>query len=233
MSKLIGHMVGRNEADRYLVPVLNRLATFVDEIVFVDDASEDNTYQIAQRFGANVYHVDSSLGPNWERSEGAFREFAWQKCLESHAKIGDWILAIDCDELLYGIEHLPDLMRNPNYDVLGITFYHMWTPTQYRVDKAWKPTLSSRLFKYFPGGHYRQRDLACGAEPTYVQDLIQAGRFNAHTGLRMKHLGYEDDAAKKAKYDRYMRLDNGQYHAIQHLESILDPHPELVEWKDD
>ena len=46
----------------------------------------------------------------------------------------------------------------------------------------------------------------------------------------MQHLGYVRDEDKQAKYERYMRLDGGDFHARAHLESIIDPDPELLPW---
>ena len=227
--KLIAHMVGRNEADRYLVPVLERLSSFVDEIVFVDDNSTDDTPKIAKKYGAHVGLTPVASGSAWEEHEGEFRMAAWNY-LKPFASPGDWVLAIDCDEMLYGHQNIRNLMEQDDYDVLGITFFHMWNEKQYRADKAWHPTVSSRLFRYFEGGTYRNKALACGAEPTYVQDLIRSGRFNPQTGLKMKHLGYQRDEDKQAKHERYMRLDQGNFHSLAHLQSILDKEPKLVDW---
>jgi hypothetical protein len=121
-------------------------------------------------------------------------------------------------------------MAHSNFDVLGISFVHMWNDTQYRVDKLWAPTISSRLFRYQPDGCFAQRKLACGSEPTYVTDAIAAGRMLWETGLVFQHLGYSWPQDKAAKYARYSTIDRGDYHALAHIESILDPDPLLVDW---
>ena len=228
--KLIAQMVGHNEADRHLREVLTHLVPLVDDIVYTDDASTDDTPDIFEEFGAHVYRNDTQL---FTVDEGALRRGAW-KNLENHIELGDWVLAIDCDEKLWATtpgKSLRELLKVQHYDVLAIKFYHMWNETHYRVDKAWRPVESSRLFRYFYGGQFQDRKLACGSEPTYVRTLIQRGRFLQNTGLIMQHLGYVRDEDKRAKYDRYMAIDGGDFHAKAHLESILDPNPELVEWK--
>lgn len=224
---LIANMVGRNEAGRYLEQCLNHLNGFADKIIFTDDCSDDNTPDIAEKYGCEVQVMDE---PTFIENEGLLRNSAWQ-FLEEFASPGDWVLAIDADELLYGVENLPSLMNQSIYDVLGITFYHMWNPLMYRVDKAWQPNLSSRLFRYYQGGSFLQRKLACGSEPTYVQQLIRQNRALWHTGLNMQHLGYMRDEDKMDKYRRYMELDGGDFHSRTHIESIIDPTPILVEWK--
>lgn len=224
---LIANIVGRNESSRFLVDVLDRLNLFADKIVFTDDCSDDITPEIAEMYGAFVYR--NTDRPLFVEDESTLRTMAW-KNLEQHANLGDWILCIDCDEMLYGIDNLPALLDQTNYDVLGITFFHMWNETQYRVDKAWTPNKSYRLFRYYPGGEFTKRKMACGSEPTYVPELIRRGRVLWETGLCMKHLGYLRDGDKIAKHKRYMEIDAGTYHARAHLDSILDLKATLVDW---
>lgn len=228
---LIAQMIGRNESERYLKQVLARLVPLVDVVCFTDDCSDDDTPQIAKDMGCKVFQMDK---PTFTVHEGELRKTAWDfMCNEVNPVSGqDWVLAIDCDEELYGTEHLGEMLSQNEHDVLGIAFYHMWNATQFRIDKAWSPTMSSRLFRYFNAPSWNMRRLACGAEPEYVQRLIRAQRFNTRTGLRMKHLGYMKDEDKPAKYDRYMALDKGEFHALAHLESILDNEPVLIDWQD-
>lgn len=229
--RLIANMVARNEADRYLPEVLEHLSGIADEIVFSDDASTDNTLEIAKQYGAHTYSSP------WQRSmfsenEGQLRQWSWAN-LGEHAQVGDWILAIDADEKLY--ETFPgvtvrDLMMS-NAFVVNIKFVHMWSDTHFRVDKLWKPTNSERMFRYKQGGVYRNRKLACGAEPTYVREMMRfKSNYLADSGLVMQHLGYVKDEDKRMKYDRYMTLDKGQFHNIDHLTSIMDQDVALVEW---
>lgn len=224
--KLIAQVVARNEASRYLVDMLTHLTYIADEIIFTDDCSDDDTPKIAEEYGCRVYRMPE---PTFTTNESLLRSTAWSHLCE-HATIGDWILAIDADEKLYGTAMLPELMAQQLYDIIAITFVHMWNETQYRIDKAWAPTMSSRMFRFYPGGRFSQRRLACGSEPTYVQDLISAGRMLKTSPLIMQHLGYVRDEDKQAKYERYMQLDGGDFHSRSHIESILDPNPTLTIW---
>lgn len=229
--RLIGNMVARNEADRYLPEVLEHLSGIVDEIVFSDDASTDNTLNIAKQYGAHTYSSpwDHSM---FSENEGQLRQWSWAN-LSQHAQDGDWILAIDADEKLY--ETFPgvtvrDLMMSDAF-IINIKFVHMWSDTHFRVDKLWKPTNSQRMFRYRRGAVYRNRRLACGAEPTYVMEMMRfKNNYLVDSGLVMQHLGYVKDEDKRMKYDRYMTLDKGEFHNIDHLTSIMDKNPELVEW---
>lgn len=227
--KLIANMVGRNEADRYLEEVLEHTKSFVDLIVFTDDASDDRTFEIASRHAATYTMPE----PTFAKDEAALRQASWDN-LSNYAEDGDWILALDCDEKLYAAKPNVDLtpmLEQDQYNIINVTFFHMWNENQFRLDKLWAPTPSTRLFRYREGGTFRDRKLACGAEPSYVAQEYRRTGFMQPSMLVMQHLGYARDDDKKAKYERYMHLDGGAYHNIKHLESILDPGPSLAEFK--
>lgn len=224
--RLIAQMVVRNEEGRYLREVLDHTSQFVDKIVVTDDFSDDNTAQICADHGAEVQQTERNM---FVENEGALRSKAWE-FLENFAEPGDWILALDADELFYPVK-LREWMQT-RYSVLGITFYHMWTETHYRVDGAWGPTISSRMFKFIPGGKFKDRTLACGSEPTYVSDFVRRRDFAPHTRFKMKHLGYLLDKDKEVKYERYSLLDGGRFHSKRHIDSIITE-PQLAPWRDD
>ena len=162
-------MIGRNESSRFLEDVLQRLSTQVDKIIFTDDCSTDDTMEIAAKY-AEVFQTPEQL---FNVHEGKLRAFAWGN-LEKFASVGDWVVAIDCDEKLYHSEDISirDVLKTSPFDVVNVRFYHMWNETQYRVDKLWTPNNSSRIFRYLENGGFNNRQLACGSEPTYVGDMI-------------------------------------------------------------
>lgn len=229
MSKIVANIVGRNEADKYLHRILTRLQPQVDLICFTDDASDDDTAQIAADYGCIVQRMSE---PTFRTNEGKLRQASWEHLEQSIGEERDWfVLAIDCDEELYETHHsLRELTNQNMFDVLNVEFFHMWNETQFRVDKAWTPHPSTRLFRFLENGVFQNRQLACGSEPTYVQTLFRQGRYLPSTGLVMKHLSYMTDAGKKEKYDRYTAIDGGAFHANAHIESIMDPAPQLMDW---
>lgn len=226
---LIANMVGRNESDRHLREVLEHLSGIVDLIVFTDDCSDDDTFDIASQY-AETFRTSKPL---FVEDEGLLRSISWNNLSSFAMSNRDWVLAIDCDEKLWSTNPNFDmgaLLDQKIYDVLNIKFYHMWNETQYRVDKLWAPNNSSRLFRFYDGGTFMDRKLACGSEPTYVNQLIRQGRYMVDTSLVMQHLGYVNDSDKLTKYDRYMALDGGDFHQRSHLESIIDENPVLLDW---
>jgi glycosyltransferase involved in cell wall biosynthesis len=224
---IIAQMVGRNESKRFLEKVLKRLSTQVDKIVFTDDCSDDNTPEIAAKY----CEVFQNKEPMFVQHEGKLRATAWGN-LEKFANLGDWILAIDCDEMLYHVQDrdLSSVLKSSPNDVVSIKFYHMWNQNQYRVDKLWAPTASSRLFRFKENGGFLNRKLACGSEPSYVSDWVKQRNFWQGSGLVMQHLGYQKDSDKKAKFERYSTLDKGEFHNINHINSIMDKNPVLIDW---
>jgi glycosyltransferase involved in cell wall biosynthesis len=226
---LIANMVGKNESERFLPEVLEHLSKIVDVIVFTDDCSDDNTKEIASKYA----HVFQTPEPLFTKDEGKLRSFSWSNLSQFATHGEDWILAIDCDEKLWSTEQNFDMLRLTNqdkYDVINIKFFHMWNEKQYRVDKLWAPNNSSRLFRFIDNGSFADRRLACGSEPTYVNQMIRQGRYMVDSPLIMQHLGYVKDEDKIAKFNRYMALDGGDFHQRSHLESIIDEDPVLIDW---
>lgn len=220
-------MIGRNESGRYLDEVLKRLSSQVDKIIFTDDCSDDDTPEIASKYA----EVFTTSQPLFTEHEGKLRAFAWGN-LNKFAKEGDWIIAIDCDEKLFSLEEseIRDTLNSSEYDVVNVRFYHMWNETHFRVDKLWSPTNSSRIFRYLKDGGFWNKKLACGSEPTYVSEWLKRRNFWIDSGLVMQHLGYIRDEDKQDKYNRYSEIDRGEYHNINHINSIVDTDPVLMSW---
>jgi len=228
MTALIANMIGRNESGKYLHQVLNRLRDQVDIIVFTDDCSDDDTLEIAKSYGAVTFEMSE---PTFRINEGRLRQKSWDNLTTVVPESDCFVLAIDCDEELFETKYeLRDLISQKNYDVISIEFFHMWNENQFRIDQAWRPHPSSRLFRFYPNGQFLDRQLACGSEPTYIQPLIRNGSYLRDSGLLMKHLSYIKDEDKKDKHNRYMELDGGAFHNNAHILSIMDENPTLIDW---
>jgi len=78
-------MMVKDEA-KNMPHVLESLADVVDEIIVVDTGSSDNTVEIAELFGAKVYHHP------WQQNFSLHRNQSLQYAT------GDWCLVIDADE---------------------------------------------------------------------------------------------------------------------------------------
>ncbi|MEP9411523.1 MAG: glycosyltransferase family 2 protein, partial [Candidatus Brocadia sp.] len=80
-------MIVKNE-EKFLPQCLKSIKDAVDEIIIVDTGSTDKSVEIAQSFGAKVYHHP------WNNSfsEARNHSLSYATC--------DWILQIDADETL-------------------------------------------------------------------------------------------------------------------------------------
>ncbi|MEJ6760222.1 MAG: glycosyltransferase family 2 protein, partial [Flavobacteriales bacterium] len=85
-----------NEAD-IIAKSLASVEAVADEIILIDSGSTDSTVKIAEKHGATVFHKPLD---NW----GNQRNWGLRKCQYN------WILVIDCDEVLtdelvYSLQH--------------------------------------------------------------------------------------------------------------------------------
>lgn len=222
---IIAHLiVGPGEGDRYLEQVLKRTHSWADQVhVALDPAAT-----IKERELVNVWADSYSVLPaTWEEHEARFRLNAWTRLEEAYnLSREDFIVCIDADEVI----HDPSLVREAAKEFPGqkisFTFHEMWSADEYRIDENWKPYQAAIMFPYRTHGSFRDRALACGREPTYVSAIPPA----RNPVSDLLHYGYATEKDRQAKYERYMRLDGGKFHNVNHLKSILKP-PALHKWE--
>jgi len=82
-----------------------------------------------------------------------------------------------------------------------------------------------RLFRYRPGGVFKDKEMACGSEPTYVEDAGPSGWYHQKEAVLL-HYGYAFPEDQRAKYARYNTVAG---HSDQHIQSIAQP-PVLARW---
>jgi glycosyltransferase involved in cell wall biosynthesis len=86
----------------------------------------------------------------------------------------------------------------------------VWTPPHRKLSAA-------ERWRY--GWTIPARKLACGREPECVRFL----EGSARSDVDLLHLGWSNPDERQARYDRYMKLDGGRFHADAHLRSIVEP----------
>lgn len=221
--RVIAHMVvGPGEAERYLDQTLTRIQLWADLIYCAIDARASTDEFDVVRYRATHWQV---LGSTWEDHEGKFRQAAWASMEQAVNPTGqDFILAIDADEVVHDYAMVQLAAREYPNSRIGFKFHEMWSPTHYRVDGKWKPYEAFIMFPYKPSGIFKDRPIACGREPTYVGTLPIARVVSD-----MLHYGYARPGDRKYKLERYMRLDGGKYHDVNHLRSIGHT-PALEPW---
>ena len=233
--RIIGSMVMKNEADRYLEPCLKHALSFLDEVFVFDDMSTDDSRRIASDLGCRVV-VRSEGIPSFIEHESDFRSAAWGVMEQVMVPGSDtWIFSFDADEFM--VSHGGDVRGSLSRTVedahrMGFVGVKLHFPEIFevsdgslfmRVDGFWGDIRGPRLFRYCSGGVFSGKAMGSGSEPTYVG----RGPLTDTSELEVLHLGYAKDADKSAKYERYSALEHG--HNDQHIQSIVSP-PSLRAW---
>ena len=220
-------MVTRNEADRYLRRALSALHPAVDGIFVYDDQSTDDTIDVARHYGAWTATRPDNV-PRFLDHEGRFRQAAWEKfCETAVPEVGDWVLAVDADELVVADGNAKDILASAT-DHLGA--WNIRIPETFdirdgvpyvRTDGYWGSIMGTRFFAYQPNGTFADRPMASGSEPTFVPPVRRVlERF------WLLHLGYAKAEDRVAKHQRYSTRTG---HGDSHVASIIRP-PTLRRW---
>jgi len=233
--RLLATMPVRDEAARYLDPVLDWLVNNVTAHVAVyDDRSDDNTVAVARDHGCHVCIRPPDSTPFLE-DESKFREEAWRWLEVSlDPQPGEWVLAIDADEFFIADDatvesdklhdviaradaEQADAVMFPRHEVFGFDIDGI---PMIRTDGWWAHIVNQRLVRWMAGGSFNRQGLAGGSLPEYVRRSV----FDRRTAIL--HFGYATTADRQAKHDRYIGREG---HSRDHIDSILAP-PKLERW---
>lgn len=223
--KLVASLIVRNEADRYLEPCLDHLAEFCDEVVVLDDGSDDGTPEIAASAGVNLLRSEA---PEFDAHEGRARQTLLAYTL---AQEPTHILAIDADEFIDDglklreqIEHSQRLVG-----VWHLRMEEIWELDGdclcIREDRLWRSHNQPIVWRALEGVKWQIADkaLASGRVPPAAWQA-RSRHLNNRSVL---HFGWANESTRQARYDRYMRIDCGRFHRDDHLRSIMLP-PEQI-----
>ncbi|MBN8211149.1 glycosyltransferase [Bacillus sp. NTK071] len=224
-------MIVRNESDKYLRKVLQEHAHYIDQAVIIDDGSTDDTVQVCLDTlkDVKVHMIENQTSKFLNEVE--LRKQQWKETIKVEP---DWILNLDADEIFESRfkNEVHNLLENNTSDVISFRLFDFWNESHYREDFYWNAHLTYRpfLMKY-------RKDL----NVTWKETTVHCGRFpdnifslpNSISNLRLKHLGWMKVKDRIEKFNRYMEHDpEGKYGSFDHYLSILDEHPNLVEWKE-
>lgn len=178
-------MIVKNEEGN-LPRSLKSLVSVAQEIVVVDTGSTDKTVEIAESFGAKVFHHP------WKG------DFAEARNASLDRATGSWILVLDADEVVSQdlAEALPKAMDREGTDAYLATVVNMLdggtTTSGFNV----------RLFRNKPGYRY------VGSVHESVEDsIIAAGGKIEFLPQTVEHYGYtEAESRRKGRRQRNMAL---------------------------
>jgi len=169
-------MIVKNE-EQHLPRCLSSIKDLVDEMVIVDTGSTDRTVEIAESFGARVYHH------KWENDFSKARNISigYGQC--------DWIFIIDADEELE-TDDLPLLKRTlqeTDFKAISISVYNFS-----RKEAMYTSFLPSiRVFRSEIGGRYEG----------IVHNILRLPESEGvlRIPVRLKHYGYGLSKEKMAQ----------------------------------
>lgn len=195
-------MIAKNE-EANLAQCLKSVQSLVSEVIIIDTGSEDRTIEIAQEFGAQVYHF------KWNDSFSDARNVS----LDHAAK--EWILILDADEIIAerDLESLRLLCKSKEYDAYSIVTRNyindsrgaVWIPNDNSYNEGngytgWFPSRKVRLFRN------DRRIRFSGVVHELVEDSVIELKLNiGDTPIPVHHYGaVQSESATKEKRIRYI-----------------------------
>ena len=181
-----------------IVPCINSLKNFADQIIVVDGSSSDKTRQLAQNLGANV--IKTTNKPMFHIN----KNMAIAGCT------GDWVFLIDADERVsdkLAKEIKEKVKANPKENGFWVNRAN-WFLGQFLEKGGAYPDSVIRLFRKGKGrlpeksvheqvkiegdvGHLKN-DILHFADPNFTRYLMRANRYTSQTAqdLSLKDPGF-------------------------------------------
>ena len=158
-------MMVKNE-EEHLPRCLDSLKDVVDEIIIVDTGSTDRTVEIAESYGARVYHHP------WEN------DFSKHRNQSISYASGAWILEMDADEEFFPEDapKIKRILKETNADFLYLICYDLE-----KTGKVHGVFNKVQLFRNGLGMQYTKR----------VHNQLQTVGRGEYTKLRFRHFGYD------------------------------------------
>jgi tetratricopeptide (TPR) repeat protein len=197
-------MIVRDEAQN-LPHCLQSVGGVVDEIIVVDTGSTDDTIAIARSCGATVYEQA------WQHDFAAARNYALQFVQ------GEWVLALDADEVLLPscLDELKGAIQSP--DLIAITLLRQ------EIGAEQTPySLISRLFRRHPQLRF-ERPYHESIDDSVMTLMAREPHWTVGTLSvpAIAHEGYRPDAIlSRQKSERAARI-MGQYLATNPTDAYI------------
>jgi glycosyltransferase involved in cell wall biosynthesis len=198
VARISGVVIALNEADQ-LHYALSTLLPWCDEVIVVDQHSEDETARIAEEMGAVVYQHDRTGG-----IADPARRFAVSKAT------GDWVFILDADEMVPPTlaAHLRELTAgDPPIDVVLVPRANLILGRWIRHGNNW-PSRHARFFR--PGSLLMTDRIHRSIEPA---PGTRRHKLAADPGLAIWHFPGGDLSDLVRKVDRYTDIEARQAYA--------------------
>ena len=193
--KLAGLLQCYNESSKgNLKRCLTHMSKFCDDIVVLDDASTDDSVQVAREF---TKHVITRQKNEWMQYLKAKQEIT-NYALTLNP---DWLIWLDGDEVFdrYGEEYgIRELMKLQGPDGYMMLEYNLWKSLdKYRIDELWFKNWQPRMWKKVEiltfldaYGHHNMQ------HPVNLHSIIKSD-------IKCIHFGFSTEDKINGKYDSY------------------------------
>ncbi|MBW2646414.1 MAG: glycosyltransferase [Deltaproteobacteria bacterium] len=166
-------MIVKDE-EKFLPQCLNSVKDYVDEMIIVDTGSTDRTVEIAESYGARIYH--HPWGNNFSKHRNQSISYA----------TGDWLLILDADE---EIDKATGLLLKKAVRQTDAVSISVIVRSYLEEGSYYNESISPRLFKNGTGFHY--------VGFVHNQPVIK-GKIEMYPVV-IWHYGYDLDREKKKK----------------------------------
>lgn len=177
-------MIVKDE-EELLPGCLDSIRDWVDEIIVVDTGSSDGTVEIAESYGARVFHQQ------WAGDFAKHRNYSMEQASS------DWIFIIDADERMHQ-EDVPLLLNHVNagrFGIISINVFNLYES-------------QGQATTFLPSVRLVRRDLNLKYEGIVHNRLVfKEDEPILRLAVRIEHLGYDLDAERmKKKFERTKEL---------------------------
>ncbi|MCR5833956.1 MAG: glycosyltransferase [Selenomonadaceae bacterium] len=171
---------------------LKSLAEYVDEIIVVDTGSTDNTVEIAESYGAKIFHEP------WQD------DFAAPRNVAISAATGDWIVFLDADEFFVngtGANLQAAIKRAQSHKLQGI-FVSLINVDADKDYKVIEENHAIRILENVKGLHYVGK---IHETPFIGDEILTNIAAMPEDMLTLWHTGYSSSIVK-SKFERNLKL---------------------------
>jgi len=183
-------MIVKNE-EKNIKKAMDWAKDIAFEQIVVDTGSADRTFELAERFGAKVYHFE------WIDDFSAAKNFAIEKAS------GDWIAFLDADEYLTqdNVKRLKSLLEEI-YTIQEVKEVHAISCLIVNINDDGKPMTrfnSVRVFRNIPSIRFKGR--------IHEQPTIDAAKITDADNIQIIHTGYSESVRNESdKGSRNIKL---------------------------
>lgn len=187
---------------------LDNISQFANEIVILDNMSNDGTYErIIEYFKEdNRLHISRS-DLDFLKSEQYLHKELWDN-VKKIAKKHDWVMMVSGDDIVDDrfIKNKDEILQI-NRQVLSFQLVHLWNTDIFRVDLEYGFNWTPRLFRY-EDMPFSDLPLKGGIHNRAMPFYFKCYERGNNLSCSIYHYGYINNELRKNKCDKYVKYCN-------------------------